>query len=100
MKKLFFVLMALILLQGCGGQTTSYSYLSSGISIASGGKVAENILAAGSNLYIEKKTGKNTLQYVADKTIDSEIRECEIIHSAEINQIFFKTLDETDCKIN
>ncbi len=40
----------------------------------------------------------NALQYVADKTIDPKIRECEIVHSAEINQIFFETLDEIDCK--
>jgi len=97
MKKIFFFLLALIFLQGCSGQTVSY--LSSGISLASGGRVAENILAVGSNLYIEKKTGKNTLQHVADKTIDSEIRECEILHSAEINEIFFESLDEIDCKI-
>jgi uncharacterized lipoprotein YajG len=98
MQKLFFLLLTLIFLQGCSGQTTTY--LSSGLSIASGGKLAENILAVGSSLYIEKKTGKNTLQYVADKTVDSEIRKCEITHSAEINEIFFETLDEIDCKFN
>ena len=48
---------------------------------------------------VEKETGMNTLQYVTEKTMDSEIRECETIHSAEINQIFFETLDVIDCKI-
>ena len=49
---------------------------------------------------VEKETGMNTLQYVTEKTMDTEIRECETIHSAEINQIFFETLDVIDCKIH
>ena len=60
---------------------------------------AKNIFAAGTNLYIENKTGKNTFQHVSDKTLDHKIRECEINHSAEINKIFFETLDEIDCKL-
>ena len=27
----------------------------------------------------------------------AEVRECKIVHSAEINKIFFQTLDEIDC---
>ena len=97
MHRIFFVLLTLIFLQGCAGQTSSY--LSSGITLASGGATAKNIFAAGTNLYIENKTGKNTFQHVSDKTLDHEIRECEINHSAEINKIFFETLDEIDCKL-
>ena len=98
MHRIFYVLLTLIFLQGCAGQTSSY--LSSGITLASGGATAKNIFAAGTNLYIENKTGKNTFQHVADKTLESDIRECEITHSAEINEIFFKTLDQIDCKLN
>ncbi len=54
-------------------------------------------LPTGTNLYIENSTGKSTLQHVADNTIDAELRNCEIDHSAEINQIFFVTLDQFDC---
>tara|TARA_B100000029_G_scaffold95935_1_gene85995 strand:+ start:494 stop:805 length:312 start_codon:yes stop_codon:yes gene_type:complete len=98
MYRILFVLITLVFLQGCSGQTTSY--LSSGLTFATGGTTAKNILATGINFYVENKTGKNTFQHVADKTLESDIRECEITHSAEINEIFFKTLDQIDCKLN
>ena len=97
MYKNFSFLLIIIFLQGCGSQTSSY--LSSGLTLASGGTSAKSIFATGSNLYIENKTGKNTFQHVREKTIESEIRKCEITHSAEINKIFFETLDEINCKL-
>ena len=97
MKKFLFILFILIVLQGCSSQTTSY--FSSGLTLASGGTTAKSIFATGTNIYIENKTGKNTFQHVKDKTLDSEIRKCEITHSAEINKIFFETLDQIDCKL-
>ena len=95
MHKLFFVLLTLIFLHGCSVQTSSI--LGSGANIASGGNAAKTLLTAGTNLYIEKTTGKSTFQHVADNTLDTELRECEIDHSAEINKIFFVTLDQFDC---
>ena len=97
MHKNFLVLLIFIFLQGCGSQTSSF--VGSGLTLVSGGSTTKNILAAGTNLYIENTTGKSTFQHVKDKTLDSEIRKCEITHSAEINQIFFETLDVIDCKI-
>ena len=97
MKKFLFIFFSLIVLQGCSGQTNSY--FSSGLTLASGGTTAKSIFATGTNIYIENKTGKNTFQHVKDKTLDSEIRKCEITHSAEINKIFFETLDQIDCKL-
>ena len=97
MHRIFFVLLTLIFLQGCASQTSSY--LSSGITLASGGSTAKNIFATGTNLYIENKTGKNTFQHVRDNTLDVEIRKCQITHSAEINKIFFETLDEINCEL-
>ena len=97
MKKFLFIFFSLIVLQGCSTQTTSY--LSSGLTLASGGTTAKSIFATGTNIYIENKTGKNTFQYVKDKTLDSEIRKCEITHSAEINKIFFETLDQISCEL-
>ena len=97
MIKFLFIFFSLIVLQGCSSQTTSY--LSSGLTLASGGTTAKSIFATGTNIYIENKTGKNTFQHVKDKTLDSEIRKCEITHSAEINKIFFETLDQIDCKL-
>ena len=97
MKKFLFIFFSLIILQGCSTQTTSY--LSSGLTLASGGTTAKSIFATGTNLYIENKTGKSTFQHVRENTLDVEIRKCEITHSAEINKIFFETLDQINCEL-
>ena len=97
MYKNFSFLLIIIFLQGCGSQTSSY--LSSGLTLASGGTSVKNIFATGSNLYIENKTGKNTFQHVRDNTLDVEIRKCQITHSAEVNKIFFETLDQINCEL-
>tara|TARA_B100000287_G_C20488998_1_gene724268 strand:+ start:539 stop:847 length:309 start_codon:yes stop_codon:yes gene_type:complete len=97
MYKKYLLFLIITFLQGCGSQTSSY--LGAGLTLASGGTTAKSMFATGTNLYIENKTGKNTFQHVREKTIDSEIRKCEITHSAEINKIFFETLDEINCKL-
>ena len=97
MYKIFFVLLASVFFHGCAGQITTASIMGSGASIISGASVSKTVLTSGTNLYIEKKTGKSTFKHVADNTIDAELRNCEIDHSAEINQIFFVTLDQFDC---
>ena len=94
-KKFFLSLVVLIFLQGCG---PTASVVSTGITIASSGSSTRAIAASGSGLFIKEKTGKQPLEHVADTTINAELRNCKITHSAEINQIFFSTLDEFDCE--
>ena len=55
MYKNFLVLLIIVFLQGCGSQTSSY--ISSGLTLASGVTTAKSIFATGTNLYIENKTG-------------------------------------------
>ena len=97
MYKNFLVLLIIVFLQGCGSQTSSY--ISSGLTFASGGTTAKSIFATGTNIYIENKTGKSTFQHVRENTLDAENRKCEITHSAEINKIFFETLDQINCEL-
>ena len=95
MKKIFLGLSLLVLLQACG---PTASIVSSGITIVKSGGTARAVVASGTGLYIQETTGKNTLEHVADKTVNAEQRSCSVTHSAEINQIFFTTLDEFDCE--
>tara|TARA_Y100001958_G_C20763624_1_gene242621 strand:+ start:83 stop:415 length:333 start_codon:yes stop_codon:yes gene_type:complete len=94
MLKIIFVFTLLIFSYGCSSQT---SFLGSGITIASGGSISQTSLTAGANFFLKEATGKNSIQHIADKTIYAELRKCEINHSAEINKIFFDTLDQIDC---
>ena len=95
MKKIILGLSLLVLLQACG---PTASIVSSGITIAKSGGATRAVVASGTGLFIQEKTGKHTLEHVADKTVNAEIRNCSVTHSAEINQIFFTTLDEFDCE--
>ena len=95
MKKIFLALISAIILQGCG---PTASIVSTGITIAQSGSTSKALAASGSGWFIKEKTGKQPLEYVADNTINVELRNCSVTHSAEINQIFFTTLDEFDCE--
>jgi len=96
-NKILIYIVTGIILSGCGQST---AMLAPAFTLASSGNISQASLTFLTNKAVEKETGMNTLQYVTDKTMDSEIRECEIVHSAEINEIFFNTLDEIDCKTN
>ena len=95
MKKICLVILSAILLQGCG---PTASIVSTGITIAKSGSTTRAFAASGSGLFIKEKTGKQPIEHVADSTINAELRNCSVSHSAEINQIFFTTLDEFDCE--
>ena len=94
-KRIFFYIITIAFLSGC---VQSTAMVGPAITIVSTGNISQAGLTFFTNKAVENETGMNALQYVADKTIDPKIRECEIVHSAEINQIFFETLDEIDCK--
>ena len=95
MKKILIGFLTLVFLQGCG---PTASIVSTGITIAQSGSTTRAFAASGSGLFIKEKTGKQPLEHVADSTFNSELRNCSVSHSAEINQIFFTTLDEFDCE--
>ncbi len=95
MKKICLVILSAVLLQGCG---PTASIIGTTITIAKSGSATKAVAATGSGLFIKEKTGKQPIEHIADNTINAEIRNCSISHSAEINQIFFTTLDEFDCE--
>ena len=88
-------MLAAILLQGCG---PTASLVGSGITLAQTGSTSRAIVTSSSSLFIKEKTGKQPLEHITDSTINAKVRKCEVSHSAEINQIFFTTLDEFDCE--
>lgn len=94
MIRIIILITLAIFLHGCSSQS---SFIGSGITIASGGSISQTSLTAGANLFLKEATGKNSIEHVADKTIYAELRKCEVNHSAEINKIFFDTLDQIDC---
>ena len=92
MKKIILLIFAAVILNGCAQYS---SLLGPSITVAKTG----NVTRAGSTLAasygVEYGTGISTKTLVNES---SEIRECKTIHSAELNKIFFDTLDDLDCK--
>ena len=95
MFKKFCVLFLLLFNYNCAQHTASL--VSSGIGIASGASVSQTTFTSGANIFLKETTGKDTLEHVTDNTLNAEVRNCEINHSAGINKIFFITLDQIDC---
>ena len=95
MKKFCLVMLSAIFLQGCG---PTASMVGTTLTFVNSGSATKAVAATGSGLFIKEKTGKQPIEHIADNTINAEIRNCSISHSAEINQIFFTTLDEFDCE--
>ena len=95
MLRIITLLSIAVFTHGCSSQT---SFIGSGITIATGGSVSQTSLTAGANFFLKEATGKNSIEHIADKTIYAELRKCEVNHSAEINKIFFDTLDQIDCE--
>ena len=97
MLRIIILLILAIFTYSCSSQT---SLIGSGITLASGGSISQTSLTAGANFFLKEATGKDSFEHFADKTIYAELRKCEINHSAEINKIFFDTLDQIDCEKN
>ena len=95
MKKFLIFALSLLFLQGCG---PTASIVSTSITIAQSGSSTRAVAASGSGLFVKQKTGKQPLEHVADSAFNAELRKCNVNHSAEINEIFFTTLDEFDCE--
>ena len=94
MKKFILLIFATALLNGCAEYS---SFLGPSITVAKTGNVARAGSTLAASYGVEYGTGISTKTLINES---SEIRECKTVHSAELNKIFFDTLDELDCKRN
>ena len=105
MKKNIILIFVLGILNGCAEYTAlvgpSFTMAKTGNIINAAGPMA-------ASYGFKKKTGKSPGQYVNSlaknynkensyTNNENEIRECQTIHTTNLNKIFFNTLDEIDC---
>ncbi len=95
MFKNYCLIFLLIFVYSCSDHASTI--LGAGITIASGGSISRTTLTTGASFFIKEKTGKNTFEHAANATTKIETRRCQVEHSAEINEIFFNSLDQIDC---
>ena len=93
MKKILFLLFGIVILNGCAQSTSfvgpSYTFAKSGSLIQAGNSVAMSYGFKKAFNQIDTNTMMTSL-------IDGDIRECQTIHSSDLSEIFFDTLD-SDC---
>ena len=94
MNKILVLLLSIIILNGCAQSTSfvgpSYTLAKSGSIVQAGNSVA---MSYGFKTAFNKIDTNTMLTSI----IDSDIRECQTIHSSDLSEIFFDTLDGMDC---
>ena len=87
MKRILLLLFLLPLLSNC----TQYSAITNpGITLATGGTISQASTSLASSLAVNE----------AKKSLQAEVPEekfCQTFHSSELNEIFFETIDQSDC---
>ena len=87
MKKLIFILIVLPFLNNC----TQYSaMMNPSITLATGGTISQASTSLASSLAVNE--AKKSLQAEL-----SEAKYCQTFHSSELNEIFFETIEQSNC---
>ena len=94
MKRFILIILVFNFLSGC---IQNFAILGPAISVATTGNIHHAAISQGINYGVEKTTGKSLNDHMVTSFKD-EIKKCETKHSARLNEIFFRTLDEIDCK--
>jgi len=96
MNNILIIFLTFTFLTGC---IQNSAMVGPAFTVATTGSIQQAALYGGLNFSIKKQTGKNINEH-ATASLDKEIRNCETIHTNELNKIFFRSLDEIDCKFN
>ena len=102
MKKIFFLISMLAILNGCA-QTTSF--VGPTYTMAKSGSIVQAGSSFAASYGIKTLTGTTPGEYAksfvknykADVLLAEEERECQTFHSSYLTEIFFETLDGIDC---
>ena len=95
MIRVLLILFSFIFLTGC---IQSAAMLGPVISVATTGGIQKAVISQGVNHGIKRSSGKSIGEH-AYSSLNKDIRNCETMHSASLNEIFFETLDEIDCQV-
>ena len=93
MNRILILLLGIVILNGCAHSTSfvgpTYTLAKSGSVMQAGNSVAMS--------YGFKKLKQIDTNTMITSLVDSDIRECQTIHSSDLSEIFFDTLEGIDC---
>ena len=95
MIRVLLILFSFLFLTGC---IQSAAMLGPVISVAATGGIQKAVISQGVNHGIKRSSGKSIAEH-AFSSLNENIKNCETMHSASLNEIFFETLDEIDCQV-
>ena len=94
MNRILILLFGIVILNGCAQSTAfvgpSYTLAKSGSVIQAGNSVA---MSYG----FKKALNQIDTNTMITSLVDRDVRECQTIHSSDLSEIFFNTLDGIDC---
>ena len=96
MKKIYFILVCFTFLTGCA---QNLALLGPTLTVVKTGSIQQAFVGESINQGIKKETGKNVGEHVM-QFLDKDIKdqECKNTNGVILQEIFFNTFDETDCK--
>jgi hypothetical protein len=97
MNKIFVILISFVFLTGCA---QNVALLGPAFSIVKTGGIQTALVTESVNYGVKKQTGKNVREHVMHSLNEEvKIQECKIAHSNSMQEIFFNTFEDLDCKI-
>jgi len=96
MKNFFLLFIFFLFLTGC---VQSVALLGPAFTIVKTGSIHQAVVGESINQGIKKETGKNVSEHVM-QFLDRDLKdqECKNTNGDTLQEIFFNTFDETDCK--
>ena len=96
MKKIFLLFISFSLLTGC---VQSVALLGPALTVVKTGSIQQAFLGESINQGIKKETGKNVSEHVMQfLNKDTKGQECKNTNGDTLQEVFFSTIEETDCK--
>ena len=94
MNRILILLFSIVILNGC---VQSTSFVGPSYTLAKSGSIMQAGNSVAMSYGFKKAFNKIDTNTMISSLTDSDIRECQTIHSSTLSEIFFDTLDEIDC---
>ena len=96
MKKIFLLFISFSLLTGC---VQSVALLGPALTVVKTGSIQQAFVGETINQGIKKETGKNVSEHVMQfLNKDTKGQECKNTNGDTLQEVFFNTIEDTDCK--
>ena len=94
MNRILIFLFGIVILNGCAQST---SFVGPSYTLAKSGSVMQAGNSIAMSYGLKKTFNQIDTNTMISSLVDKDIRECQTIHSSDLSEIFFDTLDSMDC---